>query len=188
MSIALIIMTKYRTEIIGADVNVMKHNENGIFEHVCLIPLVDIPIRANAGEWDNKKVLGMRLIVEYLHNQKIDKEKNLLALRWIVATLYIMETTAKNEMPYYRNHGVMLELVMDSERLAMANNIEGAILEKFGKVQGTENAILMYNDMLDENGLLKLSPMGIEVMDNMHEAFTLEVANGALDKAEPTRH
>ncbi|MEX0447822.1 hypothetical protein [Xenorhabdus sp. SGI246] len=181
-------MNKYHTEIIGADVNVMKRNENGIFEHSGLIPLADIPTRANAGEWDNEKVLGMRLVAEYLDHAQGDPEKDLLAFRWLVATLYIMETTAKNKMPYYRNHSVSLPLLMDCERFAMANNIEGALLERFGKVQGTENAILMYSGMLDDNGPLKLSPMGIEVMDNLHEAFTLDVANGALNNATPTVH
>ncbi|WP_054479990.1 hypothetical protein [Photorhabdus heterorhabditis] len=181
-------MSKYHTEVIGAEVNAMRRNESGVFEHIDLIPLVDIPTRANAGEWDNEKVLGMRLIAEYLDHARGDRKNDLLAFRWLVATLYIMETTAKNKMPYYRNHGVVLPLLMDCERFAMANNIEGAMLERFGKVQGTENAILMYSGMLDDNGLLKLSPMGVEVMDNLHEAFTLDVANGALDDATPTAH
>ncbi|MEX0448049.1 hypothetical protein [Xenorhabdus sp. SGI246] len=140
-------MHKYHTEIIGTDINIMKRNENGIFEHIGLIPLVDIPTRANAGEWDNEKVLGMRLIAEYLDHAQGDKENDLLAFRWRVATLYIMETTDKNKTPYYRNHGVTLPLLMDCERFAMANNIEGAMLERFGKTQGTENTILMYHGM-----------------------------------------
>ncbi|WP_047685733.1 MULTISPECIES: hypothetical protein [Xenorhabdus] len=181
-------MSKYHTEIIGTDVNVMKRNENGVFEHIGLIPLADIPTRANTGEWDNEKVLGMRLIAEYLDHAQGDKEKDLLAFRWLVATLYIMETTDKNKMPYYRNHGVTLPLLMDCERFAMANNIEGAMIERFGKQQGTENAVLMYSGMLDDSGILKLSPMGVEVMDDMHEAFTLDVVNGALDKAAPAVH
>jgi hypothetical protein len=50
-----------------------------------------------------------------------------------------------------------------AERLAMANNIEGAMIERYGVEQGTENAIVFYRAMLDaERG--ELTPFGRETL------------------------
>ncbi|MER2866200.1 hypothetical protein [Morganella morganii] len=44
-------MSEYRTEVTGSAVAVMKRNAAGKYQHIALIPLADIPARADAGEW-----------------------------------------------------------------------------------------------------------------------------------------
>lgn len=48
-------MSEYRTEVTGSSVAVMKRNAAGQYQHIALIPLADIPARADAGEWDRNR-------------------------------------------------------------------------------------------------------------------------------------
>ncbi|EPJ0728931.1 hypothetical protein ACS8VC_001419 [Morganella morganii] len=180
-------MSEYRTEVTGSAVAVMKRNAAGKYQHIALIPLADIPARADAGEWDSNMLLGLRLIATYLDHTQGDKAKDLLAFRWMVAVLYIRETTAKNGMPYYRNHGVMLPLLPDCERIAMANHIEGAMTERHGS-DNAEHIVSLYASMIDGSGTLRLSEWGTDIMDAMHEALTLDVAGGVLEQPELRTH
>ncbi|OBU10771.1 hypothetical protein [Morganella psychrotolerans] len=180
-------MSEYRTEVTGSAVDVMKRTVDGKYQHIALIPLADIPARADAGEWDSNVLLGLRLIATYLDHVQDDKEKDLLSFRWMVAVLYIRETTAKNGMPYYRNHGVMLPLLPDCERIAMANHIEGAMTERHGS-DSAEYIVSLYTSMIDGGGALRLSEWGTGIMDAMHEALTQDVAGGVLDQPELRTH
>lgn len=180
-------MSEYRTEVTGSAVAVMKRNAAGKYQHIALIPLADIPARADAGEWDSNMLLGLRLIATYLDHAQGDKAKDLLSFRWMVAVLYIRETTAKNGMPYYRNHGVMLPLLPDCERIAMANHIEGAMTERHGS-DNAEHIVSLYVSMIYGSGTLRLSEWGTDIMDAIHGAIAQDVASGVLEQPELRTH
>lgn len=136
---------------------------------------------------ENEAEPDTHLIATYLDHAQGDREKDLRAFRWMVAVLYIRETTAKNGMPYYRNHGVMLPLLPDCERIAMANHIEGAMTERHGS-DNAEHIVSLYASMIDGGGTLRLSEWGTDIMDAMHEALTLDVASGVLEHMELRTH
>ncbi|CAK8737736.1 hypothetical protein SODG_006605 [Sodalis praecaptivus] len=85
----------------------------------------------------------------------------------------------------YRGEYGGMSLYLAAVRLAMANNIEGALIEKYGPEQGTINAIQFYAAMRDENG--GLSDMGREVLCELHDSFIKELNESGMPEA-PTAH
>ncbi|MBK1779379.1 MAG: hypothetical protein IPZ45_24420, partial [Escherichia coli] len=74
----------------------------------------------------------------------------------------------------YSNGKAALPVYPFAERLAMANNIEGALIERYGVEQGTEKAIVFYQAMLDtERG--ELTPFGRETLAELHNSFIAEL-------------
>lgn len=73
-----------------------------------------------------------------------------------------------------------------AERLAMANNIEGAMIERFGIESGTERAIIFYRAMMDvEQGAL--TRFGRETLAELHNSFIAELNENGMP-AEPVTH
>ena len=70
-----------------------------------------------------------------------------------------------------------------AERLAMANNMEGAMIERYGIEQGTANAIVFYQAMIDtERG--ELTPFGRQTPAELHNGFIADLnENGAPGNA-----
>ncbi|MCV5682529.1 hypothetical protein OFN25_32840, partial [Escherichia coli] len=72
-----------------------------------------------------------------------------------------------------------------AERLAMANNIEGAMIEKYGVDVGTNNAIIFYSNMFDvEQGTL--TSFGREVLADLHNIFIAERNENGIPEAPVT--
>jgi len=120
------------------------------------------------------------------YGETTDDENMLLFWRWVVAHAFDEEQREANgtvncewrpgeyvECTIYRGpHGAM-NLYPAAERMAMANNIEGALIERYGREEGTRNAIQFYVGMKDPKGGLTL--MGREVMSRMHDSFICEM-------------
>lgn len=127
-----------------------------------------------------------------------DYDNMLLFWRWLVALTFDEEQREANgtvncewrpgefvECTIYRGpHGAM-NLYPSAERMAMANNIEGALIERFGREEGTRNAIQFYIGMRDPKG--GLSPMGREVMGRLHDSFISEMNEHGMPD-EPVTH
>ncbi|MEM8366372.1 hypothetical protein Q4R88_16575, partial [Morganella morganii] len=73
--------------------------------------------------------------------------------------------------------GVMLPLLPDCERIAMANHIEGAMTERHGS-DNAEHIVSLYASMIDGSGTLRLSEWGTDIMDTIHGAIAQDVAGG----------
>ncbi|MBT1617322.1 hypothetical protein KK477_27555, partial [Klebsiella pneumoniae] len=89
-------------------------------------------------------------------------QHNVIMWRWLIATVFMLEMREENgtvsiiddtgnpsEVAVYSNGIVAMPLYPVAERLAMANNIEGAMIERFGIESGTERAIIFYRAMMD---------------------------------------
>lgn len=151
----------YRAEATPEGVNIMTRNDAGISEHVELISYECAVARLVVGEYDN----------------------NLEMWRWLIAAAFIAEMKRENGTTIvtdldgttswaalYYNGDTAIPLYPSAERLAMANNIEGAMLERYGIEQGTENIIIFYHSMLDVE-LGELTPFGREVLAELHDHF-----------------
>ncbi|EOU4729519.1 hypothetical protein ACOIQB_005285, partial [Escherichia coli] len=85
----------------------------------------------------------------------------------------------------YSNGIVAMPLYPVAERLAMANNIEGAMIEKYGVDVGTKNAIIFYSNMFDvEQGTL--TSFGREVLADLHNSFIAELNENGIPEAPVT--
>ena len=110
-------------------------------------------------------------------------QHNVTMWRWLIAAVFIAEMKRENgtttvaeadgttsQVAIYSNESAGIVVYPFSERLAMANNIEGAMLERYGVEQGTENIIIFYRSMLDVE-LGELTPFGREVLAELHDHF-----------------
>ncbi|RLR17700.1 hypothetical protein D8L93_07160 [Sodalis-like symbiont of Bactericera trigonica] len=85
----------------------------------------------------------------------------------------------------YRGEYGGMRLYLAAVRLAMSNNIAGALIEKYGSEQGMINSIQFYAAMRDENG--DLSDMVREVLCELHDSFIKELNESEMPEA-PTAH
>lgn len=85
----------------------------------------------------------------------------------------------------YRNeaHGIALELSPEALALGMEVNIEGALIDTYGGVQGMFNAALFYVRMLGGDGLDEL---GREVLSDMLESVSANAS--APGRQDPALH
>ena len=107
--------------------------------------------------------------------------------RWLIAATFVSEMKRENgtttvteadgtssQVAIYSNGNAGMVVYPFAERLAMANNIEGAMIERYGVEQGTENAIVFYRAMLDaERG--ELTPFGRETLAELHDGFIADL-------------
>ncbi|MCP6341458.1 hypothetical protein NL462_27260, partial [Klebsiella pneumoniae] len=65
-------------------------------------------------------------------------------------TTTVTEADGKSSLvTFYSNGTAGIVVYPFAERLAMANNMEGAMIERYGIEQGTANAIVFYQAMID---------------------------------------
>ena len=190
---------KYRVEATTDGVNIMRSNHEGIFERVDLVPFPDVMRRLDAGEWEEEITLSFDIIKAWGSSRKSATDSDLLLLwRWLIATVFIREQREENGTErvewrpgefkdcaiYVGEHGSM-NLYPLAERLAMANNIEGALIERFGPEQGVKNAIDFYTMMVgNDRGLSKV---GREILADLHDSFIEQLNREGLPTA-PTAH
>ncbi|MGK4330657.1 hypothetical protein ABVK36_18010 [Lonsdalea quercina] len=182
----------YRTEATPDGVNVMTRNDVGVYEHVALIGYGCAVGRLDAGEYDDKQDGGYAI-----HQAVADggacgwfdftAQHNVTMWRWLIAATFVSEMKRENgittvtepdgtssQMAIYSNDTAGIVVYPFADRLAMANNIEGAMIERYGAEQGTENAIVFYRAMLDaERG--ELIPFGRETLVELHDHFIAEL-------------
>ena len=182
----------YRAEATPHGVNIMTRNDAGMYEHVDLINYEKAVIRLDAGEYDNKPDGGFALYFAVADGGArgwfdFTAQHNVIMWRWLIAATFISEmkrengtTTIKEAdgksslVTFYSNDTAGIVVYPFAERLAMANNIEGAMIERYGVEQGTEKAIVFYQAMLDtERG--ELTPFGRETLAELHDGFIADL-------------
>ena len=186
----------FHAEATPHGVNIMTRNDAGMYEHVALINYGKAVVRLDAGQYDNKPDEGFALHFAVADGGArgwfdFTAQHNVIMWRWLIAACFVAEMKRENgttsvteadgtasQVAIYSNGTAGIVVYPFAERLAMANNIEGAMIERYGTEQGTENAIVFYQAMIDtERG--ELTPFGRETLAELHDGFIADLnANG----------
>lgn len=182
----------FHAEATPHGVNIMTRNDAGMYEHVALINYEKAVVRLDAGQYDNKPDEGFALHFAVADGGArgwfdFTAQHNVIMWRWLIAACFVAEMKRENgttsvtesdgtssQVAIYSNGKAALPVYPFAERLAMANNIEGAMIERYGVEQGTEKAIVFYQAMLDtERG--ELTPFGRETLAELHDHFIADL-------------
>ncbi|EFB5954847.1 hypothetical protein FQE77_06600 [Escherichia coli] len=182
----------FHAEATPHGVNIMTRNDAGMYEHVALINYEKVVVRLDAGEYDNKTDEGFALHLAVADGGErgwfdFTAQHNVTMWRWLIAACFVAEMKRENgtttvteadgtssQVAIYSNGNAGMVVYPFAERLAMANNIEGAMIERYGVEQGTANAIVFYQAMIDtERG--ELTPFGRETLAELHNSFIAEL-------------
>ena len=182
----------FHAEATPHGVNIMTRNDAGMYEYVALINYEKAVVRLDAGQYDNKPDEGFALHFAVADGGArgwfdFTAQHNVIMWRWLIAACFVAEMKRENgttsvteadgtasQVAIYSNGTAGIVVYPFAERLAMANNIEGAMIERYGVEQGTENAIVFYRAMLDaERG--ELTPFGRETLAELHDGFIADL-------------
>lgn len=185
----------YHVENTTGGVSIMQRNATGDYEPVTLIAYGDVMPRLDAGEWDENEGLALKIIQSWGKAVRTFTDTEILFLwRWLIAQAFILEQQKKNgsvsvewqpgefrDCAIYRGQYGAMNLYLSAERLAMATNIEGALIENYGTEQGTKNAIQFYMNMRGDNG--GLSEWGSSLLSELHDGFIQQVQKSGMPDA-----
>ncbi|BHD62442.1 hypothetical protein D7G59_14555 [Salmonella enterica] len=182
----------FHAEASPLGVNIMTRNDAGMYEHVCLVPYSDAVNHLDSGRYDDIPDEGFTLHLAVADGGErgwfaFTAQHEVTMWRWLIAATFVSEMKRKNgtttvtesdgassQVAIYSNGTAGIVVYPFAERLAMANNIEGAMIERYGIEQGTENAIVFYRAMLDaERG--ELTPFGREALAELHDHFIADL-------------
>ena len=182
----------HRAEATPNGVNIMTRNDAGMYEHVAIITYESALSRLDAGEYDDKPDIGYAIHFAVADGGArgwfdFTAQHNVTMWRWLIAATFISErkrengtTTIKEDdgksslVTFYSNGTEGIVVYPFAERLAMANNMEGAMIERYGIEQGTANAIVFYQAMIDtERG--ELTPFGRQTLAELHDGFIADL-------------
>ncbi|EAA0939510.1 hypothetical protein CHK22_08825 [Salmonella enterica] len=194
----------FHAEATPDGVNIMTRNEAGMYEHVALVPYEDAVNHLDAGKYDDIPDEGFTLHFAVANGGArgwfdFTAQHNVIMWRWLIAATFAAEMKRKNgtttitepdgtssQVAIYSNGTAGIVVYPFAERLAMANNIEGAMIERYGAEQGTESAIVFYRAMLDESRG-ELTAFGRQVLAELHDHFIADLEENGLP-AMPTAH
>lgn len=184
--------------------NIMASNDTGGYELVALISYESAVNRLDAGEYDDTPNIGYAIHFAVADGGArgwfdFTAQHNLTMWRWLIAATFISEMKRENGtttiteddgksslVTFYSNGTEGIVVYPFAERLAMANNMEGAMIERYGIEQGTANAIVFYQAMIDtERG--ELTPFGRETLAELHDGFIADLNENGLPEM-PAAH
>ncbi|HBQ3005627.1 MULTISPECIES: hypothetical protein [Klebsiella pneumoniae complex] len=185
-------------------VNIMASNDAGGYEQFALISYESAVNRLDAGEYDDTPNIGYAIHFAVADGGArgwfdFTAQHNLTMWRWLIAATFISEMKRENGtttiteddgksslVTFYSNGTAGIVVYPFAERLAMANNMEGAMIERYGIEQGTANAIVFYQAMIDtERG--ELTPFGRETLAELHDGFIADLNENGLPEM-PAAH
>lgn len=194
----------FHAEATPHGVNIMTRNDAGMYEHVCLVPYSDAVTHLDSGRYDEIPDEGFALHFAVADGGArgwfdFTAQHNVTMWGWLIAATFISEmkrengtTTIKEAdgksslVTFYSNDTAGIVVYPFAERLAMANNMEGAMIERYGIEQGTANAIVFYQAMIDtERG--ELTPFGRETLAELHDGFIADLNENGLPEM-PAAH
>ena len=185
-------------------VNIMTRNDAGGYEQFALISYESAVNGLDAGEYDDTPDIGYAIHFAVADGGArgwfdFTAQHNVTMWRWLIAATFISEMKRENgtttvtesdgtssQVAIYSNGNAGMVIYPFAERLAMANNIEGAMIERYGVEQGTENAIVFYQAMIDtERG--ELTPFGRQTLAELHDGFIADLHENGLPEM-PAAH
>ena len=177
-----------RAEATPDGVSILTSTSGDDYEHTTLIAYEDAVNRLDNGTYDDHPDTGYaihRAIADGGVHGWFDytTQHNVMMWRWLIATVFLAEMKRENgttavagldgttsQVAIYSNGKVAMPVYPCTERMAMANNIEGAMIERYGTEVGAENAVIFYRAMLDEHAGT-LTKFGRETLAEMHDFF-----------------
>ncbi|HHB7770251.1 TPA: hypothetical protein ACN7MG_003764 [Klebsiella pneumoniae] len=194
----------FHAEATPHGVNIMTRNDAGMYEHVALINYEKVVVRLDAGEYDDTPDIGYAIHFAVADGGArgwfdFTAQHNVIMWCWLIAACFVAEMKRENgtttvteadgttsQVAIYSNGNAGMVIYPFAERLAMANNIEGAMIERYGIEQGTANAIVFYQAMIDtERG--ELTPFGRETLADLHDGFIADLNENGLPEM-PAAH
>ena len=194
----------YHAEATPHGVNIMTRNDAGMYEHVAIITYESAVSRLDAGEYDDTPDIGYAIHFAVADGGargwfNFTPQHEVTMWRWLIAATFVSEmkrengtTTIKEDdgksslVTFYSNGTEGIVVYPFAERLAMANNMEGAMIERYGIEQGTANAIVFYQAMIDtERG--ELTPFGRQTLAELHDGFIADLNENGLPEM-PAAH
>lgn len=194
----------FHAEATPDGVNIMTRNDAGMYEHVALVPYSDAVTHLDSGRYDEIPDEGFALHFAVADGGArgwfdFTAQHNVTMWRWLIAATFVSEMKRENgtitvtepdgtssQVAIYSNGTAGIVVYPFAERLAMANNIEGAMIERYGIEQGTEKAIVFYQAMIDtERG--ELTPFGRETLAELHDGFIADLDENGLPEM-PAAH
>ncbi|MDZ3015043.1 hypothetical protein [Klebsiella quasipneumoniae] len=185
-------------------VNIMASNDAGGYEQFALISYESAVNRLDAGEYDDTPNIGYAIHFAVADGGArgwfdFTAQHNVTMWRWLIAATFISEmkrengTTSITEddgksslVTFYSNGTEGIVVYPFAERLAMANNMEGAMIERYGIEQGAANVIVFYQAMIDtERG--ELTPFGRQTLAELHDGFIADLNENGLPEM-PAAH
>jgi hypothetical protein len=172
-------------------------------ETVQLIGYEDAVNRLDAGDYDDSSVgYDIHLAVAEGGNCgyfDFTAQHNVTMWRWLIAAAFITEMKRENgtttvtepdgtasQVAIYSNGKAGIVVYPFAERLSLANNIEGSLIERYGPEEGTGKAIVFYQYMLDVDAG-ELTPAGREILAELHDGFIDDIEQNGLPEA-PVAH
>lgn len=174
----------YYSEVVSDAVNIYRLNDDGKYEQIIFpVPLIDIPERANAGEWDNDRSIGLRIWSEWIGSSTNHSSHDILLFwRWLIADSYVAYLKEKNGAEIYFDVRHSLNTSRAVERITLVNNVEGALTGHYGLEEGINAAIQVYqNFILMEDGKIEgLTPRALTLLNELHAEFVTSFISGGL--------
>ncbi|SFN67311.1 hypothetical protein [Xenorhabdus japonica] len=174
-------MLDYRTVIENDIVTLYSQSEESSPDMiVASLPVTSILDRFNGGEWDYQSDVALELMMAWLTTHPEGQAVgDIRFFRWLVAHVWIIEQREKhngNAIFKLENSPMILPLFLSTECSTLENNVEGALIERFGHEQGLKNAASFYWQMLTgfPGQGAALSDFGREVMFDLHRDFIEE--------------
>ena len=168
-------------------VNIMTRNDAGGYEQFALISYESAVNRLDAGEYDDTPNIGYAIHFAVADGGARGWFDFTAQMKRENGTTTITEDDGKSSLvTFYSNGTAGIVVYPFAERLAMANNMEGAMIERYGIEQGTENAIVFYQAMIDtERG--ELTPFGRQTLAELHDGFIADLNENGLPEM-PAAH
>ena len=117
-------------------------------------------------------------------------EQALPTIREAVAACYLVRIRLLNGGSCYQDEQckIRIELSRETICLAIQNNIEGALIGKYGAEQGTINSAEMLNAMIDQTQQFEktggLSELGVTLMNDLFKSLA-DMAYESLSQGQP---
>lgn len=179
---------------------------DGVITCSGLVGFLSVTERLSRGDYDRNHKEGMGLACAALDGVALTwfaaaPEQHAALWRWIVAAAFIEEQVKNNgnidvigddgrkvRVALYAGKYGAITVYPVAERVALASQVEGYALQKYGPTTGMDLAIQHYQTMLDwRDGTYCLSDHGRDILSDLHDNLIATIHASGVP-AMPTEH
>ncbi|HEQ1858617.1 TPA: hypothetical protein VEO38_002160 [Providencia alcalifaciens] len=185
------------------NINAFEHSEHGVIlitgaANQDAISYTEALDALNDGSFDGNLILGFELVLAISKGEvngffKSTIEQTVILWRWIVAASFVMEQADNNGFhqaedgkggttiaAIYSNERASLTVYPSSERMLLANHVEGVAYEHYEPEYAPSMALRMYRDFinLEPKQGCRLSDRGREGLSMLHDDLIQAIEDG----------